>query len=398
MLVCPTCRAGLRRTSAGKDLFHLCPKCKGRAITYPVLRRHARRDFMRWLIAAASAPGARRSRRCPSCNGLMVVAEFPTSPQPLEIDVCSRCQLVWFDAGEVARVPKEAAPPRRAAHAGVPLKAGPVPPPIVPPARAPPGVAEPGRDARAVPPPPPLPVRAPPDGGQMSWRPAHWWHWIPGILGMPVEVDGPQMRRRAVVTWAISVLAAALFLVLWGAGELNQYIRDWGFIPRLWTRHHGLTMVSSFFIHASLLHLLSNLYFLVVFGDNAEDRLGVSLYVSLLMLAHLGGMLLHGLFDPRGNVPCVGASAGISGVLGFYAVVFPQVRIGWMWRIFFVVGPWLRMRAWVALLVFAAIQLVGTWGQLQGFSGVSYLAHLGGLAVGIAAGLVSRASQGRPKY
>jgi membrane associated rhomboid family serine protease len=159
---------------------------------------------------------------------------------------------------------------------------------------------------------------------------------------------------------------------------------DWGFIPAQWARQGGLTLISSFFLHAGLFHLLLNMYFLIVFGDRVEDNLGRMRYALLLAGSHLAGLVLHGALDPRSGVPLVGASAGISGVLAYSAITFPNVRLGFLWR-FDLRFRWIRIPAWRALILFVLLQLGIAWLQVKGFGSVSALGHLGGLAVGIAA-------------
>jgi membrane associated rhomboid family serine protease len=134
----------------------------------------------------------------------------------------------------------------------------------------------------------------------------------------------------------------------------------------------------------------SNLYFFVVFGASVEDRLGKLWFLALLVAAHLAGVSLHMAADPGGAEPIVGASAGISGVIACYAVAFPQAKLG-----FFFLVRFIAVRAIWALVLFIVLQMFGAMEQLKGYSQVSYLAHLGGLAVGVVAGLIWRMRSGR---
>ena len=179
--------------------------------------------------------------------------------------------------------------------------------------------------------------------------------------------------------------------------HLKQVVQEWGFIPRLWDRQGGLTLLTSFFLHAGVFHLLSNMYFFLIFGDNVEDHLGPIYFVLLLLGAHLFGSLTHAALDPRGDIPTIGASGGISGILGYYAVAFPKARIGFLWRFFFFVAfRWICLPAWVMLILFSLLQLLGAWGQMYGGGGVSYAAHLGGLAVGVVTALGVRWLRAQP--
>ena len=95
-------------------------------------------------------------------------------------------------------------------------------------------------------------------------------------------------------------------------------------------------------------------------------------------------------------MPLVGASAGISGVIAYYAITFPQVRLGFLWRFYFYFR-WFRIPAWAALILFVLVQLLGVWLQTRGFSNVSALGHLGGLAVGVAAAVAVHFSRARAR-
>ena len=219
--------------------------------------------------------------------------------------------------------------------------------------------------------------------------PDNWLQFLPAVLGMPVECEAPKVTHRPWLTIGLSVGIAALVGWLFASDNLLTAARGWGFIPNQWSRHGGLTVLTSFFLHAGLVHMISNLYFFLVFGDNVEDHLGRVRFLLLLAGAHVAGTILHGAFDPRGGIPCVGASAGIAGVIAYYAVVFPHAKLGLMIR-----WCWLRISAIWALVLYTGLQLLGAWMQLEGFSNVSCLAHLGGLAVGVVAGLVTRNARG----
>src|SRR5207249_4486791 len=116
---------------------------------------------------------------------------------------------------------------------------------------------------------------------------------------------------------------------------------------------------TSFFLHGGWVHLLGNLYFLLIFGDNVEDYLGRWRYLLLILLAMIVGDALHVLMDPRSAVPVIGASGGIAGIITFYALKFPRVRLGFLFRFW-----WFHMPAYFALIMWVLLQFVGAWLQL----------------------------------
>jgi membrane associated rhomboid family serine protease len=138
-----------------------------------------------------------------------------------------------------------------------------------------------------------------------------------------------------------------------------------------------LTFFSSFLLHGGILHLVGNLYFLIVFGDNVEDILGKTRYLLMIMLAAFVGDLAHILAEPSSTIPCIGASGGISAAIAYYALRFPRSHIGLI--MFF---RWIRLPVLVLFLLWVGEQFFGIYLQIAGFSNVSSLAHMGGAAVG----------------
>ena len=294
----------------------------------------------------------------------MVEVPLPVDGREVPLDVCTGCHFVWFDPQELEQLPEGPAAPSEEE-------------PLSQQAREQIAVAE----AESV------AERAEADEEDPLLGPADKWKWIPGLFGMPVECKVPALKTWPWVTWG---LAAGLALVfVWTHGNLEDVVPEFGLIPAEAWRYGGLTLVTGFFLHAGLWHLLANTYFLLVFGDNVEDYLGRWRYVLLLAAAALAGQAAHVVGDPRATLPCVGASGGISGVITFYALRFPEARLGILLRYFLVFG-WLYMPAYAALILWFLIQFLMVFLQFSGASDVSALAHLGGAAVGVAAWLVWR--------
>src|SRR5690606_26695314 len=153
---------------------------------------------------------------------------------------------------------------------------------------------------------------------------------IAGFFGMPVEHDASPLRRRPLATWIASALILLVSCLVFFLG--SETLRALAFIPNEPWRLGGLTWLTSFFVHGGILHLVGNLYFLLVFGDNVEDLIGRKRFLAVLFSSALLGDLLHWMFEPRGTIPTVGASGGISGVIALYALAFPHARLGIMMR------------------------------------------------------------------
>src|SRR5438132_4122517 len=149
-----------------------------------------------------------------------------------------------------------------------------------------------------------------------------------GFLRDASGIRRPAQERRPVVTWflaRISITASvhAFF-------HLQEAVQLFGLIPAQPLRLRGLTFVTSFFLHTGVIHLIGNMYFLLVFGDNVENFLGPKRYIALIAIAAFVGDLGHIASAPNSTIPCIGASGGIAGVITFYALAFPQAKIGFL--------------------------------------------------------------------
>lgn len=370
MFTCPTCGVHMRRYKTAEGLQWVCPRCDGRTATVAVLRKTLDDRYVRALWTTAATDGMwSPGKRCPACGRAMREVTTPGAP-PLALDVCRLCHLVWFDAGEHARTP--AAPP-------------PAPLPTSADRGLPPEAVEAIARARME---------------TVTWEsrrrglddgPDQWWQVIPALFGVPVESsEMGRLKRSPILTWALAAVIVAVSAFAFTNPE--YFIKAYGFIPAEAWRYGGLTAFTAFFLHGGVLHLVGNLYFFIVFGDNVEDFLGHGRYVLLLALATAFGAGLHWWIDPTSTTPCVGASGGISGLLAFYALRFPRARLGvlWWWMLYV---RWIWLPAWGFFAFWVLLQLLGAYEQAAGVSNVSAMAHLGGALVGVVWGLAMRGGE-----
>jgi membrane associated rhomboid family serine protease len=155
------------------------------------------------------------------------------------------------------------------------------------------------------------------------------------------------------------------------------------------------TVVTSMFMHGDWFHLIGNLWFLWLFGDNVEDELGAVGFMLFYLLCGLAAAAMQMLVDPASPVPMVGASGAISGVMGAYVVLFPHVpvRVATLVIVFPMI---LRVPAMLMLGYWFLLQVLGGLPQLTGGSeaGVAFWAHVGGFVTGVAVALLlSRAAR-----
>ncbi|MDM7914635.1 MAG: rhomboid family intramembrane serine protease [Candidatus Eisenbacteria bacterium] len=180
--------------------------------------------------------------------------------------------------------------------------------------------------------------------------------------------------------WQLALPAPATERLIWSAAlvpaRLAGIVTTPG-IPPAWT------LVTSQFLHGSVLHLGGNMLFLWIFGNNVEDRLGSIRFLFFYLLCGVAAGLVHFATDPASRIPTIGASGAISGVLGAYAVLFPRARIRTLViLIFYITIVELPALLWVALWFLA--QLFGGFASRGAGGGVAWFAHIGGLFAGIA--------------
>lgn len=175
----------------------------------------------------------------------------------------------------------------------------------------------------------------------------------------------------------------------------DDWISNWGVVPQsLMSYLHApgshsaellLRLITSQFIHAGWLHILGNMLFLWVFGDNVEDALGHVLYLLFYLVCGAGAALAQVLGSQDATVPLVGASGAIAGVLGGYLLLYPRASVNVLIPII-IIPFFTRVPAWVMMLLWFFTQLISvgpTAHATGGTGGVAYLAHVGGFLLGV---------------
>jgi membrane associated rhomboid family serine protease/Zn-finger nucleic acid-binding protein len=265
---------------------------------------------------------------CPRCRVNLV--EYSLSDQnPLPVDACETCHGIWLEQGELAH-----------AQAGHQL----------------------------------APARA------TIERDRTWGHWFFQFISMlPVEFN-IKPRRRPVVTYTlIAVSCAALLVTMLDPAPFARLmlIPDHFGQPQWW-----LSLLTSQLIHLGWIHLLGNMYFLWILGDNVEDLLGPWKFLAFYLSAAVAGDIVYSLLSQHPEIPMAGASGAISGVIAAYAVYFRHSKLTFM---VFVLQFKLRVTTYFGIWV--AFNL-GGW--LVGSPGVAWESHAGGFAFGLLFGLGTR--------
>lgn len=208
----------------------------------------------------------------------------------------------------------------------------------------------------------------------------------------PIGDENRPDRTTPIVTWILVALNVAVFIYQLTLGQrVDAFITEWGAVPAEVIRDgEWLTLLSSMFMHGGFAHILGNMLFLFVFGDNVEDAFGHGRYLFFYLMTGMAAHAAHIFFNPDSLIPTVGASGAISGVLGAYIVMFHANRVR-VWIGYFVT----TVPAWAMIGLWAAQQFLATWAsiatteQTEG-GGVAYAAHAGGFVLGVLLAFVLR--------
>ena len=200
---------------------------------------------------------------------------------------------------------------------------------------------------------------------------------------LPLGDDNSARRITPFVTYILIALNVLVFLLELNNGE--EFIQRWAFVPSRFLADPAgdfATLFTSMFMHAGWAHLLGNMLYLWIFGDNVEDRLGHALYFVFYILCGLAATFAQLAISLGSSVANVGASGAIAGVLGAYLVMFPRGRVNVLLGRFvtpmsaiIVIGLWFLLQIFSQINVFSA--------GSQGGGGVAYMAHIGGFVAGV---------------
>ncbi len=221
--------------------------------------------------------------------------------------------------------------------------------------------------------------------------------------------DENEAQRTAVVTLVFIAMCVLAWLVVQGAGSmvpLATSVCNLGLIPGELTGlaqvgsgfemggnlvcqidpgRQTVNVLTSMFLHGSWMHLIGNMWFLWLFGNNVEDSMTRSRFVVFYLACGLAAAALQVVAEPDSIIPMVGASGAISGVMGGYLVLFPRVRVFTLVPLGFFITT-VALPAWVMLLYWMALQLLGGFSSMavsgEG-GGVAFWAHVGGFVAGV---------------
>ena len=361
VMKCPCCLTTLRHVRHKLTEIDLCPRCRGVWFDSGELTVFVRslidegkvtpekvRLFERRKVNAIRDK-AQQGRSCPRCDQKMRPFNYAYDSNVF-IEKCPDCEGIWTDRGEIMRIASYVKEDPRLTQIGGHFASH-----------------QRRRDC----------VEQMNDlGGVFTGRAAYPMVFMPRVI-VPLGDDAP-CERMPLITWAIIVACTLVF------GYQAFYIQDhaaffeaYGFIPG---NFFSVGLLTSMFLHGGLWHLLGNMLFLWIFGDNVEDRFTRAGYVGFYLACGLAAHIMHAAFNWNLAVPCIGASGAVSGIMGAYLIFHPRanIRVLVMYRI-------VNVSAYVVLSIWFAMQLFySILHHATGFSNVAWFAHIGGFVFGVA--------------
>lgn len=217
----------------------------------------------------------------------------------------------------------------------------------------------------------------------------------------PIRDHNPS-RQTPYVTYALIAINVVVFISYWSLfadqRALQLFFYDWAMTPALVSQQGNYaTLFTSMFLHGGLMHLAGNMLFLYIFGDNLEDEMGHLGYTLFYIASGLGAGLAHLAAAPYSQVPTVGASGAIAGVMGGYLLLFPKARVDVL-LIFIVFVKLMPVPAWLMLAIWFGLQLFSGIGSDPTGGGVAYWAHAGGFVIGLILAVPVFLKRGGPAF
>jgi membrane associated rhomboid family serine protease len=201
----------------------------------------------------------------------------------------------------------------------------------------------------------------------------------------PIGDDNTARRSVPVVTFVLIALNVAVFFLELSAGD--AFIDKWAFVPARFAADptgQAPTILTAMFMHGGWLHLGGNMLYLWIFGDNVEDRFGPVKFTIFYLLCGLAATFSQYAANAGSNVPNVGASGAIAGVLGAYLLMFPKARVDVLLGRQVVAMPaFMVLGFWIVLQLFSGVGAIVETAQTEDTGGIAYMAHVGGFGAGL---------------
>ena len=206
---------------------------------------------------------------------------------------------------------------------------------------------------------------------------------------IPLKDDNPTIHFPFITISLISLNIIIFILQFTYPGGIGKLAFSYGAIPAailtmesVQPIHPALTVFTSMFMHGGLFHIAGNMLYLWIFGNNIEDKLGPIRFIIFYLFCGIIAAYSHAITEPSSNIPMIGASGAVSGILGAYVLLFPKAKVHTLIFLGFFIQV-VRIPALFVIGFWAIIQLINV--IIIGTAGVAWFAHIGGFLIGILA-------------
>ncbi|MCP4609483.1 MAG: rhomboid family intramembrane serine protease [Planctomycetes bacterium] len=357
---CPSCCGKLRRVKSKTALVDICLDCRGiwfdsgefvdfaRSLTESEKISPTKTRLFEPRKVHTLKTVREQTKTCPKCNLAMKRFNYSYDSN-IFIDKCLNCQGIWTDGGEIRQVARYLKDDPRIKTIGN-------------------DIVEHKKNMEDL--------KSWAGFGKALGLPVSpFILYMPKII-LPLADDNPR-ERFPVLTTSIITLCVIIFIAQANfIDDLQTFFYFYGFVPK-----HFLDIgsITSMFLHADVFHLLGNMFFLWIYGDNVEDRFSRLGFIVFYLSCGLTASILHMVFNFNSMVPAVGASGAISGVMGAYLIFYPKARMSilFIYRI-------IRVNASLYLIMWFIFQLMFalTIFASDSATGIAWFAHIGGFVFG----------------
>ena len=217
----------------------------------------------------------------------------------------------------------------------------------------------------------------------------------------PIRDHNPSLRFPY-ITYGLILINIFIFVSYWpilgDPSKINSLFQNWALVPvNVKEGSSYLGLLTSIFFHGSFMHLLGNMLFLHIYGDNLEDKMGHFWFLIFYLCSGVFANLAQFIADPYSTIPVIGASGAVAAVMGGYLLLFPKARIDILF-IFIIIFKIFPIRAWIVLGIWFVLQLYNGLAVPVSVSGVAYWAHIGGFIFGVIAALSTWRKLGGKKF
>jgi len=352
---CPVCYHSLRRLKSRDIIIDACPHCKGIWFDDGELPEYVkslsqsskiqpRKDHLFESRQVTSLSQLKEQNRiCPCCEFVMKKFNYAYDSNVF-LDKCPNCNGLWADAGEVSQIASY-------------LKDNPKVKAIAK------DLIKKQKNLEAC-----------QDLTNFNRIPLYALY-MPKII-IPLSDDTPRQKFPFLTITIIAMCTACFLAQTFLVGSPGNFVEKYGFVP---SNFFDLGLLTSIFLHGGTIHLIGNMFFLWLFGDNIEDifsRLG---FLTFYLACGIFANVIHGVFNLDSQIPCIGASGAISGIMGAYLAFYPKARLKVL-----VICRIIHIPAYLYLVFWFLLQIFNLFlSNMIGCSGVAWYAHIGGFVFGL---------------